>query len=285
MPQRRQPSRSLPEAESVLRVTRSQIEDEIDQRLGLGQQLLDRNISTVEGVDALRREFRTWDEYNEQLLERRFSTARVSREYELVGFGFGGRATPQQELDGVHRDLRAQMRKLESIREQLELYPSEVGEAEQGTSRAARTQSGADGRIFIGHGGSPTWRVLKDFLSERLGLDWEEFNRVSPAGIGTSARLQSMLDNASMAFLVLTAEDEHADGSEHPRENVIHEAGLFQGRLGFPRAIVLLEDGCAEFSNISGLGQIRFRPDHIEGSFEEVRRVLEREGLIAPVSS
>ena len=36
-------------------------------------------------------------------------------------------------------------------------------------------------------------------------------------------------------------EDEHKDGSVHPRENVIHEAGLFQGRLGFPRAIVLLE--------------------------------------------
>jgi hypothetical protein len=30
------------------------------------------------------------------------------------------------------------------------------------------------------------------------------------------------------------------------------------GRLGFERAIILLEDGCQEFSNIHGLGQIRF---------------------------
>ncbi len=42
------------------------------------------------------------------------------------------------------------------------------------------------------------------------------------------------------------------------RMNVIHEAGLFQGRLGFTKAILLLEDGCSEFSNIQGLGQIRF---------------------------
>ena len=28
------------------------------------------------------------------------------------------------------------------------------------------------------------------------------------------------------------------------RMNVIHEVGLFQGRLGFERAIVLLEEGC-----------------------------------------
>jgi predicted nucleotide-binding protein len=153
------------------------------------------------------------------------------------------------------------------------------------TSSSAPVRPGAGGHIFIGHGGSQSWRALKDFLSERLGLEWEEFNRVSPAGIGTITRLESMLDNASMAFLVLTAEDEHADGSEHARENVIHEAGLFQGRLGFQRAIVLLEEGCAEFSNIHGLGQIRFRQGHIEESFEEVRRALEREGLIAPATS
>jgi predicted nucleotide-binding protein len=80
--------------------------------------------------------------------------------------------------------------------------------------------------------------------------------------------------------LVLTAEDLHADASLHARENVIHEAGLFQGRLGWRKAIILLEDGCDEFSNIVGLGQIRFVKGKIASCFEEVRRVLEREGLL-----
>jgi predicted nucleotide-binding protein len=65
--------------------------------------------------------------------------------------------------------------------------------------------------------------------------------------------------------------------------NVVHEAGLFQGRIGFTKAIVLLEEGCPEFSNIQGLGQIRFPKDNIAASFEEVRRVLEREGLIETI--
>ncbi len=89
-----------------------------------------------------------------------------------------------------------------------------------------------------------------------------------------------MLNQSVFAFLVMTAEDEHNDGSRHARENVIHEAGLFQGRLGFKRAIIVLEDGCTEFGNIHGLGQIRFPAKSIRAVFEEVRRVLERESLI-----
>ena len=56
--------------------------------------------------------------------------------------------------------------------------------------------------------------------------------------------------------------------------NVVHEAGLFQGRLGFSRAIILLEESCEEFSNIHGLGQIRFPKGNIKAVFEDVRQLL-----------
>jgi hypothetical protein len=134
--------------------------------------------------------------------------------------------------------------------------------------------------VFIGHGQSRLWRELKDFVSDRLNLPWDEFNRVPVAGFTNIARLSEMLDAAAIAFLVLTAEDESADGGTRARMNVIHEAGLFQGRLGFSKAVILLEDGCAEFSNIQGLGQIRFPRGKIAAAFEDVRRVVEREGLI-----
>ena len=92
-----------------------------------------------------------------------------------------------------------------------------------------------------------------------------------------------MLEVSTFAFLILTAEDERSDGSVTARQNVIHEAGLFQGKLGFRKAIILIEEGCDEFSNIHGLGQIRFPPGRISAGFEEIRRVLEREGLLSPV--
>ena len=135
-------------------------------------------------------------------------------------------------------------------------------------------------RIFIGHGHSPLWRELKDFIADRLRLPWDEFNREEVAGYTTSERLQTMLSQSAFAFLVMTAEEEHRDATVHARPNVIHEVGLFQGRLGLQRAIVLLEEGCSEFSNIRGLTYIGFPRGDIAARFENVRRVLEREKLL-----
>lgn len=145
--------------------------------------------------------------------------------------------------------------------------------------RHQRTSS-ANTRVFIGHGHSTIWRELKDFLQDRLGLLVDEYNRVPTAGITTANRLSAMMDSAGIAFLVMTGEDEQSDGQLRSRENVVHEAGLFQGRLGFERAIILLEESCEEFSNIAGLGQIRFPRGNISAKFEEIRMVLEREGFL-----
>jgi predicted nucleotide-binding protein len=65
----------------------------------------------------------------------------------------------------------------------------------------------------------------------------------------------------------------------HARENVIHETGLFQGRLKHGRAVVLLEEGATEFSNIAGIQQIRFMKNNIRETFGDVLAVLRRETL------
>jgi len=109
--------------------------------------------------------------------------------------------------------------------------------------------------VFIGHGRSSAWRDVKDFISDRLRLPYDEFNRVPVAGVTNITRLSEMLDSAVIAFLIMTAEDEQADGSFEARTNVVHEVGLFQGRLGFSRAIVLLRKGAKIFPILMDLGK------------------------------
>ena len=154
------------------------------------------------------------------------------------------------------QEIRQEMRRVDRILKRLKGQPPLPGEQEA------------------------TDAEVKDFIADRLGLPWEEFNRTAVAGFTTFERLSQMLNNACFAFVIMTAEDEHADAKWHARENVIHEVGLFQGRLGPKRAIVMLENGCQEFSNIHGLSQIRFPSGEVSAAFEEMRRVLEREGIL-----
>ena len=86
-----------------------------------------------------------------------------------------------------------------------------------------------------------------------------------------------MLNKSSFAILVMTGEDETKNDELQPRLNVVHELGLFQGRLGFSRAIMLFEKGTLEFSNIHGVDQIYFSKGAIKETFGDVLATLHRE--------
>jgi predicted nucleotide-binding protein len=131
--------------------------------------------------------------------------------------------------------------------------------------------------IFIGHGRSSQWRDLKDHLHEKHHYKVEAYETGARAGHSIRDILEEMIDKSSFAVLVLTAEDEQINGGIRARQNVIHEAGLFQGRLGFPRAIMLIEAGVEEFSNVQGVQYIQFSRENIKETFGEVLATLRRE--------
>ncbi|MDF2992568.1 MAG: hypothetical protein K0S37_3082 [Microbacterium sp.] len=138
-------------------------------------------------------------------------------------------------------------------------------------------------RVFIGHGRSQAWRDLKDHLHDHHGYDVEAYETGARAGHTIRDVLEQMMSATTFAVLVMTAEDEQApvDGDEHgtvrARQNVVHEAGLFQGRLGFSRAVILLEEGTESFSNIDGVQYIRFGRGRIREAFGDVLATLRRE--------
>ena len=131
--------------------------------------------------------------------------------------------------------------------------------------------------VFIGHGRDEQWRDLKDHLREKHDYRIEAYEIGARTGHPIKDILEDILSKTSFAVLVLTGEDETSEGGLRARQNVIHEAGLFQGRLGFNRAIILLEEGAEEFSNIQGIEQIRFRKTNIKETFGEVLATLRRE--------
>jgi predicted nucleotide-binding protein len=119
------------------------------------------------------------------------------------------------------------------------------------------------------------------FLEDELHLATVTYESESRTGESIVPILEKMLEQATFAVLILTAEDDGADGQKRARQNVVHEAGLFQGRLGFKRAVLLVQQGVEDFSNVSGLQHIQFLSQSIEQCFYELQRVLKREKQIS----
>jgi predicted nucleotide-binding protein len=131
--------------------------------------------------------------------------------------------------------------------------------------------------IFIGHGRSREWEKLKNHLQDKHDLSVVTFESGARAGHQARDILEEMLDRSSLALRVFTGEDDMADGQTTARQNVVHEAGLFQGRLGFSRGIILKEEGVENLSNLDGIQYIEFSNGRIEEAFGDVIAVIGRE--------
>jgi hypothetical protein len=133
--------------------------------------------------------------------------------------------------------------------------------------------------IFVGHGHSDDWKQLRAMLSD-WGLQIEEFNEQPVAGVSVSQRLKAMLDRSRFAFLVMTPEDKGDEGRLQARMNVIHEIGLFQGRLGTEYAVVLRERKANLFSNLEGINRLDYDSGRLEGLRAEIHRLLIARGVM-----
>ena len=261
---------------SKLLVNEAEASERISKQIDKGKDLFKKQPDSEQELTVLKRETRKWTDYNKTLFDTLFDESPLPDSHGEPFFYITSRSLGKEITD--HKEsISRWINDLESVYERLELYTELPNNTQQTMNND--TVNNENKKIFIGHGHSHIWRALKDFIVEELELPYEEFERISTAGKSISNRLEEMLEESCMAFIIMTGEDEHADNLLHARENVIHEVGLFQGRLGFEKAIVLLEDGCERFSNIEGLIYISFPMGNIEAAFEKIRDVLKREPI------
>jgi hypothetical protein len=122
MPMRRGDRNSSEEAEPLVRGDMADLDAQIGQRLALARELTSRLVQSQDEIDMLRADFYNWDEYNEQLLRSRFSSNKIANEYKRVTFGIGNAPSSAIELTWLREDIGTQARKLESLRQKLELF-------------------------------------------------------------------------------------------------------------------------------------------------------------------
>jgi predicted nucleotide-binding protein len=185
----------------------------------------------------------------------------------------------ESKIENIHTDVSVYVKTREQIESVYAIF-DENCEKHCIPIPPKKELSLSDIKIFIGHGQNNIWRDLKDHLHEKHGMAVEAYELGARAGLTIKEVLDEMLRSSSFALIVFTGEDLDALGNYHPRENVIHELGLFQGKLGWRKAVILLEDSVQEFSNIHGINQIRFHADRIQETYGEVLATIKREFVL-----
>ncbi|GAB3169501.1 hypothetical protein GCM10027059_34520 [Myceligenerans halotolerans] len=147
--------------------------------------------------------------------------------------------------------------------------------------RALGQRHGSDRQgVFIAHGGRPEWLAVRSYLDEVLSVPVQWFEAKSWAGRTVTDAISQNLERCGFAVCVLTAEDLTPDGRRLARQNVVHEVGLFQGRYGLDRVVLLVEEGCDFVPTAAEARTITFPPGKIQSALYKLEVALRESGLV-----
>jgi len=260
---------------------------ELQERISLGKDLLNRQITTMEQLDGLKKDYASWDDYNEELLKRSFN--KVTNEYyndyhncaQWIGVEdvLYRRNTNSVEYKLKHeRDrINASIVNLERLVDKLPLI-DEIESIDSYTT----TEKSFTNKCFIVHGHNEARkyevaRYIENDLHRRSIILHEQANK------GRTI-IEKFVDYSKVDFAVAlwTADDEgkaNKDIEYHSRarQNVIFETGFFIGKLGRENVIVLYEDGVEIPSDYSGVIFIRLADNWKDDLRKEVNAIYDIE--------
>jgi len=129
--------------------------------------------------------------------------------------------------------------------------------------------------IFISHGQSHLWKDVARYIDKELEYETLILQEQPNKGRTIIEKLEDELEDCDFAIIIMTAEDEQADGKMRTRQNIVHEIGFCQGHLGRENVLVLKQRGVEGFTNISGIVYEEFVGDNIKSAFQKIEQELD----------
>lgn len=221
-----------------------------------GQELLEREIVDKDDLQAAKNDYYTWDEYNETLLQRSFTTSKPADSYRGIVFAFGGGdELLSKQIEDFHDDVQSKIRRLVSLREQLSLYeepPAMPARPEKPSAEIGTT-------VFVVHGHSEAFKQqVARLLAAVTDLEPVILHEQANSGRTIIEKFEDHAGKAAFAVVLLTGDDEggvRGSGERRPRarQNVVFELGFFIAALGRSKVAVLHEEGVELPSDMSGV--------------------------------
>ena len=127
--------------------------------------------------------------------------------------------------------------------------------------------------VFISHGRSDLWRQVERYINKTIDMDTVVLKETYH-GVTIIEKLRDEAENCECAVVIMTPDDEMADGSFRSRQNVIHEIGYLQALYGRQNVVILKEESVEGFSNNSGIECIEFAGTSVSSIFHILNEAL-----------
>jgi hypothetical protein len=251
----------------VLQVSIDELEELLADRIQLGEELFEREVSSAGQLNEVRSDFASWDEYNTTLLQRSFTTSGPADQYakstSSARIIVPGAPAPtlQQRASESRGHIRLRIRRLSSLMDRLSLFEPI---ATPPYSDEGQTVSGT--RVFVVHGHDDARKQEVASVVQKLTGEWPVILHERPnKGRTVIEKLEAQRPRVGFAIVILTGDDEgrpRLAGEDVPlrnrgRQNVVFEAGFFIGVLGRSRVAILMEENVEHPSDIAGVVYVK----------------------------
>jgi predicted nucleotide-binding protein len=248
---------------TVLKKSKYIFKNELEQRIALGQELSDRQVLNTEQLEKLKKDYYSWEDFNQELLRRSFNN--LQNEYlndyknstNMIGVDDviyrRDRSSGEYKLNHEKQKINASVTNLERLVEKLPLIDELENIQTYGPSKRTFTKE-----CFVVHGHdhskkNEVARFVENDLGKRAIILHEQANK------GRTI-IEKFEDFSKVDFAVAlwTADDEgkaklETNLKDRTRQNVILETGFFIGKLGRENVIVLHDEGVEIPSDYSGV--------------------------------
>lgn len=248
-----------PTSDPELRISPESAAEKINERISAGEEIRQREVTTVDQLEASQSDYRRWDSYNIELLNRFFTTPKFAEEYSWWAGGFAMyEPSPHEKLVELRKDVGEKIHRLESIRDRLELVPLATGVV-RSTAPVVR---GRTNKVFVVHGHDEAARESVARFLEKLGIDAVILHEQANSGMTIVEKLEHYAD-VDFAVVLLTPDDIGGGKSTKPdklqprsRQNVVLELGFFVGKLGRKHVCPLYKGPLELPSDFLGVGYV-----------------------------
>lgn len=267
------------EPEKVLLTKPKQVlENELNEEIKVGTELLERKVSTVEELESLQTEYVDWKNYCSELLKYAFNTTeneyafRFSKLNQMAGFA----DSMKRGIDTNHPSYKLKMHKtkvstclnfLKRFVKSIKVIPTaELIE----TYHSSKGEFTNKGFIVHGHDDALKYEVAR-FLEKDLKKGAIILHEQANRGKTVIEKFETY-SKVDFAIALWTNDDlgkvkNSDDLKPRARQNVIFETGFFLGKIGRENVIILHESGIEIPSDYSGVVYIA-----IEGNWKESLR-------------